>query len=210
MHPASCHIRQVSNSFLCEECGYYHIGVRNSSDQMYQPRANCPCPEGQWYGLNWSRRREFDRDRNRTRVTTHVKTREEWEDMARGVTRSSDIEGRKRVLQEQIDRAAEELALLGKFDGLNFPVGTVLRWTASGIDLDGTVYPYSMAVKKNDAVENGWLLVASNGLNSNVSLAAVINTILHDQPAMVEIAIKWSPLDETSVAKLNKKQATTE
>lgn len=104
---------------------------------------------------------------------------------------SADIEGRKRVLQKQIDRAADELALLEKFADVDFAIGTTLRWlhyNARDKGSDLVKERYRVVVKTG---ESSWLIV---GALAASHIEQIIETFQKDGATVIEVSDGWTEL----------------
>ena len=98
----------------------------------------------------------------------------------------TDIEARKEVLQQQINRAADELAIINKFDGLNFDPGTVLRWEVLRKGDDGEKM-YAFAIKTGPH----WFVVGHGRDRGACSFDTVLAAILAGKSDTVEVTDIW-------------------
>lgn len=101
----------------------------------------------------------------------------------------TDIEARKKVLQQQIDRAADELALLQKMEeygDADFSDGTVIRWQTNKPRPDGRAV-YGLAMKIGDY----WHHLGVRETNGPNNFTVTVDKIVREARGEVEIATGW-------------------
>lgn len=198
VHPEFCHTDldvRISNSkaYYCDVCNYQHLDrgagvgwcqvqqrwvfIQEDSERYCY---GCKKDHLRWchlWGFSGLRKCELCEFWHEKKLL-HCPAPEELQTVPKQMEQKvSDLNARKSVLQKQIDRAADELALIEKFGTADFDNGTTLMWLRD----DGSYGSYRSALKRHDT----WFYSGSYQNGAGVAMDHVINTILTDHPDTV-------------------------